>query len=99
VSAVSGRLVWDAGAGGVAWVAVAQPSLLVPVALAVAVLGRLPLLLITTLALAAVYSRDQTRRVAAEKILGQLLSALRLPERPIPVPRRKSRDRLVKDPD
>jgi hypothetical protein len=57
--------------------AAVQPGLLVPMVLAVAVLGGLPLLLIVTLALGAVYSRDPVRRAAAEKILDRLLSALR----------------------
>ncbi|MGH3973438.1 MAG: hypothetical protein ACRDS9_08930 [Pseudonocardiaceae bacterium] len=74
-------LVSGVGAGGAALVAAVQPGLLVPVLLAVAVLGGLPLLLITTLALVAVYSSDPARRTAAEKILDRLLSALRPRER------------------
>jgi hypothetical protein len=77
VSAVASRLVSGVGAGGVALAAAVQPGLLVPVVLALAVLGGLPLLLIVTLALGAVYSRDPVRRAAAEKILDRLLSALR----------------------
>lgn len=79
--AVASRLVSGVGAGGAALVAAVQPGLLVPVALAVVVLGGLPLLLIATLALGAVYSRDPARRTAAEKILDRLLSALRPRER------------------
>lgn len=81
MSAVASRLVSGVGAGGVALVAAVQPGLLVPVLLAAAVLGGLPLLLIATLALVAVYSRDPARRSAAEKILDRLLSALRPRER------------------
>lgn len=77
MSAVASRLVSGVGAGGAALVAAVQPGLLVAVVLAVAVLGGLPLLLIATLALVAVYSRDPARRTAAEKILDRLLSALR----------------------
>lgn len=77
MSAVASRLVSGVGAGGAALVAAVQPGLLEPVALAVAVLGGLPLLLIATLALVAVYSRDPARRTAAEKILDRLLSTLR----------------------
>jgi hypothetical protein len=65
----------------VALVAAVQPGLLVPVVLVVAVLGGLPLLLIVTLALGAVYSRDPIRRISAEKILDRLLRALRPQER------------------
>jgi hypothetical protein len=81
VSVVASRLVSGVGAGGAALVAAVQPGLLVPVLLAVTVLGGLPLLLIVTLALGAVYSRDPVRRTAAEKILDRLLSALRPRER------------------
>ena len=81
MSVVASRLVSGVGAGGAALVAAAQPGLLVPVLLAVAVLGGLPLLLIVTLALGAVYSRDPARRTAAEKILDRLLRALRPRER------------------
>ncbi len=81
MSAVASWLVSGVGAGGAALVAAVQPGLLAPVLLAVAVLGGLPLLLITTLALVAVYSPDPARRTAAEKILDRLLSALRSRER------------------
>ena len=75
--AVANRLVSGVGAGGAALVAAVQPGLLVPVLLAVAVPVGLPLLLIATLALVAVYSRDPVRRAAAEKVLDRLLNALR----------------------
>ncbi len=88
---MASRLVSGVGAGGAALVAAVQPGLLVPVLLAVAVLGGLPLLLIATLALAAVYSRDLARRTAAEKILDRLLSALRPREPSTPTPRRRKR--------
>lgn len=96
---MASRLVSGAGAGGVVLVAAAQPGLLVAVLLTVAVLGGLPLLLITALALAAVYSRDPARRTAAEKILGRLLSALRPRERPSPTPRHTRTDGAGKVPD
>jgi nitrate/nitrite transporter NarK len=89
VSAVASRLVSGLGAGGAALVAAVQPDLLVPVVLAIAVLGGLPLLLIATLALVAVYSPDPARRTAAAKILDRLLSALRPREPSTPTPRRK----------
>lgn len=74
---MASRLVSGVGAGGAALVAAVQPGLLVAVLLAVAALGGLLLLLISTLALVAVYSRDPVRRAAAGKILTQLLGALR----------------------
>lgn len=77
MSAVASRLVSGIGAGSAALVAAVQPGLLVAVVLAVAVLGGLPLLLIATLALVAVYSPDPARRTAAEKILDRLLGVLR----------------------
>jgi hypothetical protein len=61
-------------AGGVL-VATGPPAALGPVLVIVSVLGGLPLLLITTLALVAVFSPHRTRRGTAERILGQLLSA------------------------
>jgi len=85
VSVVTIRLVSGVGVGGAALVATAQLGLVAPVVLAVAVLGGLPLLLITVLALAAVYSRDPVRRSAAENILCRLLSTAR--------PRRRSDSR------
>jgi nitrate/nitrite transporter NarK len=91
VSAVASRLASGVGAGGAALVAAVQPGLLVPVTLVAAVLGGLPLLLITTLALVAVYSHDPDRRTAAENILDRLLSALRPRERPPTRQRRKGR--------
>jgi hypothetical protein len=57
-------------------VAAGQPAALGPVLVIVGVLGGLPLLLITMLALVAVFSSQRVRRGAAEKILGQLLNAL-----------------------
>jgi hypothetical protein len=73
---MAGRLVSGVGAGGAVLVAAVQPGLLVPVVLAIGVLGGVPLLLVATLALVAVYSRDPDRRRAAEKILDRLLSTL-----------------------
>jgi nitrate/nitrite transporter NarK len=74
------RLASGVGAGGTAVALSLQPALLVPVLVAVAALGGLPVLLITTLALVAVYSRRPDRRAAAEKILDRLLTALRPPQ-------------------
>lgn len=54
-----------------------QHGLLVPVLITVAALCCPQLLLITTLALVAVYSPDPARRAAAEQILDRLLTALR----------------------
>ena len=82
MSVMTIRLASGVGVGGAALVATAQLGLVAPVVLAMAVLGGLPLLLITILALAAVYSRDPVRRSAAEKILCRLLSTVR--------PRRRS---------
>ena len=66
------------GVGITGWVLVAagQPAAIQPVLVIMGVLGSLPLLLITVLALVAVFSSRRARRGAAEKILGQLLSAL-----------------------
>jgi hypothetical protein len=61
-------------AGGV--LVAEQPAALGPVLVIVGVLGTLLLLLITMLALVAVFSPHRTRRGAAEKVLGQLLNAL-----------------------
>jgi hypothetical protein len=54
-----------------------QPTLLVPVLVTLTALGGLPLLLVTIMALAAVYSTDPDRRIAAEKVLDRLLTTLR----------------------
>ncbi|MGH3695956.1 MAG: hypothetical protein ACRDRX_18515 [Pseudonocardiaceae bacterium] len=89
---MASRLVTGVGTGGAALAAAVQPGLLMPIALVAAVLGGLPLLLIATLALVAVYSRDPDRRVTAEKILDRLLSALRPRELPAPARRRRRRD-------
>ncbi|MGH3804260.1 MAG: hypothetical protein ACRDTD_29820 [Pseudonocardiaceae bacterium] len=88
---MQGWLVSGVGAGGATLVGALQPRLLIPIVLAVAVLGGLPLLLIATLALVAVYSREPARRTAAEKILDRLLSVLRPREPSTPAPRRRRR--------
>jgi hypothetical protein len=70
---------WLASGVGIAGgmlIATGQPAALGPVLVIVGVLGSLPLLLISTLALVAVFSPHRTRRTAAERILTQLLSAL-----------------------
>jgi hypothetical protein len=77
VNAVASWLVSSVGAGGAATLVALQPTLLVPLLVTGAAVGGLPLLLITTLALVAVYSPDPVRRAAAEKILDRLLTTLR----------------------
>ncbi len=77
MTAVAGWLVPGIGAGGAALAVAVQPTLLVPILMTGAALGGLPLLLICTLALVAVYSPDPSRRAAAEKILDRLLTTLR----------------------
>jgi hypothetical protein len=67
------------GIAGGALVIIVQPTTLEPVMVIVGVLLCLPLLLIITLALVAVYSTIKVRRGAAEKILDLLLSALTRP--------------------
>jgi hypothetical protein len=77
VRGVAGVLGWVASGAGSAAVAVAvQPVLLIPVLVILAPLATLPLL-ITTLALVAVYDRDPGRQKAAEKVLERLLVTLR----------------------
>lgn len=63
------------GIAGVMVLATDQPAL-GPGLVLVGVLGSLPLLLVSTLALVAVFSAHRTRRASAEKILTQLLGAL-----------------------
>ncbi|MGH3771342.1 MAG: hypothetical protein ACRDRW_08100 [Pseudonocardiaceae bacterium] len=79
MSAVASRLASSIGAGGTIVALAIQPTLLSPVVVTIAALGILPLLLISTLALAAVYSPDPTRRKNAGKILDRLLGILRPP--------------------
>jgi hypothetical protein len=92
MSTVTGRLVSSIGAGSTVLAVAVQPGLLVPVLLAFAVLCGLPLLLITTLALVAVYSPEPARRTAATKILDRLLATLR-PREPVKRPRQRQRAR------
>lgn len=77
MSGVAGTLAWLAsGAGAIGSVAVAvaaAPALLIPVLVIVIPLATLPLL-ITTLALSAVYDPDQKRQAAAAKVLELLVS-------------------------
>lgn len=82
MSAVASWLASSIGAGGTVVAVAIQPALLGPVVVTVAVLGILPLLLISILALVAVYSRDPVRRKDAAKILNRLLTILRPQERP-----------------
>jgi len=79
VSAVASGLVSGIRAGGTVVALAIQPALLGPVMVALAVLGVLPLLLISTLALVAVYSPDPARRKNAGEILDRLLAILRPP--------------------
>lgn len=67
------------GAAGTVVALAIKPALLDPVSVAVAILAILPLLLISTLALVAVYSPDPARRRNAGKILDRLLTTLRPP--------------------
>lgn len=89
MSIVASRLISGFGAGSATLIVAAQPALLVPVLATVGALVGLPLLLIATLALVAVYARDPARRTAAEKILDRLLSALRPREPSTPAPRQR----------
>jgi hypothetical protein len=70
------------GVAGGAFVTAVQPAALGPVLVILGVLAGLPLLLIITLALVAVYSPQRARRGAAEKILDRLLSVLTRPPQP-----------------
>lgn len=91
MSAVAGWLGPGVGVGSAALAVALQPGLLGPILLTAAALGGLPLLLIATLALIAVYSPDPYRRNAAENILDRLLTTLR-PREPAPrTPRRHRR--------
>lgn len=76
MSPVRGWLASSVGIAGGMLVATGQPAALGPVLVIVGVLGSLPLLLVITLALVAVFSPHRARRTAAEKILTQLLNAL-----------------------
>ena len=76
------------GAGGAVLAVALQPGPLGPVLVTGAALGGLPLLLIITLALVVVYSRESSRRDAAERVLDRLLSTLR-PRDPAPSPPRR----------
>jgi hypothetical protein len=73
--------------------AVALPTVLGLVLVAVmGVLLGLPLVLVITLALAAVYSPDPDRQGAAKEVLDRLLNALRPPREPrAPTPRQRGR--------
>lgn len=88
MSAVVGWLGPGIGAGSAVLAVALQPGLLGPILLTGATLGALPLLLITTLALVAVYSPDPSRRDAAEKVLDRLLTTLR-PREPATRTRRR----------
>ena len=62
------------GVGGAMPAITLNPALFVPVVITSAVLTGLPQLLITTVTLAAVFSRDPVRRSAAGKTLDRLLT-------------------------
>ncbi|MGH3780814.1 MAG: hypothetical protein ACRDRO_09365 [Pseudonocardiaceae bacterium] len=91
MSAVASWLAPSVGAGGAATLVALQPTLLVPLLVTGVVVGVLPLLLIATLALVAVYSHDPVRRAAAEKILDRLLTTLRPQEPPLRAARRRKK--------
>ncbi|MDQ2884371.1 MAG: hypothetical protein M3Y48_25365 [Actinomycetota bacterium] len=91
MSAVASWLVSSVGAVGAATLVTLQPTLLLPLLVTGLVVGGLPLLLIATLALVAVYSPDPVRRAAAEKILDRLLTTLRPQEPPIRAVRRRKK--------
>ena len=74
---MTGWLHASIGTGGMVLAVALQPTLLVPILVTSATLGGLPLLLITALAMIAIYSPHQARRAAAEKILDRLLTTLR----------------------
>lgn len=78
------------GAGSAALAVAVQPALLVPIVVTGGVLVGLPLLLISALALVAVYSPDPVRRADAEAILDRLLAALR-PQEMSPRARRRKK--------
>lgn len=88
---MAGWLGLSVGAGSAALTVALQPALLVPILVTGAALGSLPLLLIITLALIAVYSPDPSRRAAAEKILNRLLTTLRPPTSNTPTPRTRKK--------
>lgn len=69
MNAVAGWLAPGIGVGSAALAVTLQPGLLVPILVTGAALGGLPLLLIVTLALVVVYSREPSRRDAAERVL------------------------------
>lgn len=82
MSAVASWLASSIGAGGAVVAVAIQPALLGPVVVTIAAFGILPLLLISMLALVAVYSPDPARRKDARKVLDRLLTILRPRERP-----------------
>jgi hypothetical protein len=91
VSAVASWLSSGVGAGSAALAVALQPGLLVPILVSGAALGGLPLLLIVTLALVAVYSPDPSRQDAAERILDRLLTTLRPRDPATRTPRKRRR--------
>lgn len=74
---MASRLTWlVSGVGVISSAAAAvHPALLIPVAVILIALGTLPLL-ITTVALVAVFSPDPDRRSAAHQVLDRLLATL-----------------------
>ena len=71
-----GSLASCIGVGSAAIIEALRPTLPTAMLLTVTAVGCLPLLLITALALIAVYSSDPVRRTAAERVLGRLLATL-----------------------
>ena len=76
VRQVARRLAYSAGITGGALIATWEFGTLTPVLMVMGLLTSLPMLLIISLAMVAVYSPHPARRATAERILSQLLSAL-----------------------
>ncbi len=91
--AVGNRLVVGVRTVSTVVVAAVLPTALGPaLVVVIGVLLSLPLALVITLALVAVYSADPGRRRAAKEVLDRLLSVLRPQESPrTPAPRRRGR--------
>lgn len=90
MKAVGSRLALGVRAVSTVAVAAVLPTTWGPVlVLVIGVLLSLPLALVITLALVAVYSADPGRRAAAKDVLDRLLSALRAPESPRTPARRR----------
>lgn len=93
MKAVGSRLALGVRAVSTVAVAAVLPTTWGPVlVLVIGVLLSMPLALVITVALVAVYSADPGRRRAAKEVLDRLLSVLRPQESPwTPAPRRRGR--------